>query len=131
MKRTLMIIACVLASIAMSAQSESNDYIPFIEQGKCWHVVGSVASPESNYRMGEYRVNGSEERDSKTYFHIWKSTDAQADKSDIGLFREEGRRVYKYDEAEHREVMLYDFSQPACLWKGVLQLWAKPLCLFH
>ena len=38
MKRTLLFIACVLASVTMYAQEEPNDYLPFVELGKTWNV---------------------------------------------------------------------------------------------
>ena len=36
MKRTLLFIACVLASITMQAQGDSNGYRPIVEEGKHW-----------------------------------------------------------------------------------------------
>lgn len=100
----------MLASHTMIAQEEQTDYIPFVEMGKQWHVVSSVTSPTPNYQLMKYWMNDSEERSGKTYYHVWNSTDALTDIYDIGLFREENRRVYKYDETSGRDIMIYDFS---------------------
>ena len=43
MKRTLLFIGCVLASVMMQAQEVPNDYIPFVELGKQWHVARLVS----------------------------------------------------------------------------------------
>lgn len=110
MKRTLLFITAMLASHTMIAQEEQTDYIPFVEMGKQWHVVSSVTSPTPNYQLMKYWMNDSEERSGKTYYHVWNSTDALTDIYDIGLFREENRRVYKYDETSGRDIMIYDFS---------------------
>ena len=107
MKRTLFFIGFMLASVTMFAQG---DYIPFVESGKTWHVVGSVTYNVQNYHFFTCWMNEEIERDGKTYIRLRESMDDLTSITDVGLFREEGRRVYKYDEMENREVMLYDFS---------------------
>ncbi len=110
MKRTLLFIACVLASITMLAQEEPDDYIPFVEPGKTWHVESSPVTYKQYYHFLTYWMNETEEIDGKTYFRLKQKENPSADVYDVGLFREENRRVYKYDEMERREIMLYDFS---------------------
>jgi len=100
MKRTLLFIACILTSITMMAQEETNDYLPFVELGKQWHV----------FRSKEYWMMEEVERDSKTYVKTYFVDDDYYSVADLGLFREEDRRVYKYDETLCRDIMLYDFS---------------------
>ena len=46
MKRTLLFISCMLAALTMSAQENPNDYIPFVELGKQWHVARLVSGHE-------------------------------------------------------------------------------------
>ena len=46
-------MACVLASLTMSAQENPNDYIPFVEMGKQWHVV-IVENPNYSHSTGKY-----------------------------------------------------------------------------
>ena len=110
MKRTLVFLACVLASITMQAQVDSNDYIPFVELGKQWHVVSTDANPNYVHRPEKYWMFEKVERDGKTYVHTYLLDDVLAIWQDAGLFREENRKVYKYDENAGKEIMLYDFS---------------------
>jgi len=110
MKRTLFIIACMLTSMTMLAQEESNNYIPFVEAGKTWHVESSPSSGKQYYKFLTYRMDEKVELDGKTYFKLKQEGDTDADVSDIGLFREEDGRVYTYDNMLDRDVMLYDFS---------------------
>ena len=106
MKRSLLFIACVLASITMQAQENPNDYIPFVEKGKTWQVVSSPIHYEHYYHFYTYWMNDEEEIDGKTYFLVKSREDGHSE----GLFREENRRVYKYDQLWGKEFMLYDFS---------------------
>ena len=109
MKRTLLFIACVLTSITMYAQEESNDYLPFVEMGKLWHVVNNPTNPYVPCSFERFEMYEEVERDGKTYIHLGR-TGIVADTlyQEEGLFREENRRVYKYQGG--RDVMLYDFS---------------------
>ena len=100
MKRTLLFIACMFTSITMLAQEGTNDYLPFVELGKQWHV----------FRTKEYWMKEEVERDSKTYVKTYFIDNDYYSLADLGLFREENRRVYKYDETLGRDIMLYDFS---------------------
>jgi hypothetical protein len=51
-----------------------------------------------------------EERNGKTYVQTYLLNDELWPYKEEGLFREENRRVYKYDEATGKDIMLYDFS---------------------
>jgi hypothetical protein len=108
MKRTLLFIACVLTSITMMAQDETNEYLPFVEIGKQWHVVNNPTNPFAPCSYERFEMNDEVERDGKTYVLTYRTVDEQGTSEEVGLFREEGRRVYKY--VAGREVMLYDFS---------------------
>ena len=110
MKRTLFIITCVLASVMMWAQGESNDYLPFVELGKQWHVVSNPTNPYVTCSLERYEMYKEEERDGKTYVQTYLLNDELCTYREEGLFREENRRVYKYDETAGRDIMLYDFS---------------------
>ena len=115
MKRTLLFITCVLASITMQAQEDPNDYIPFVEKGKQWHVVSYVPADTPNYRLTTYQMNEEEEHDGKTYFRVQYSykdayNEAYSDVYNYQLFREENRRVYIYYEWLKKEIMMYDFT---------------------
>ena len=110
MKKTLLFIAFVLTSITMFAQEEQNDYLPFVELGKQWHVVSNPTNPYVPCSFERYEMYDQEEVDGKTYVRIglfYEESDVDGF-DEIGLFREENRRVYKY--VAGREVMMYDFS---------------------
>ena len=89
--------------------TDNSDYIPFVELGKVWHVVYSD-NPTCPSVFLTYYMYKEEERDGKTYILIHRSIDEQQTSQPVGLFREENRRVYEYDEATGREYMLYDFT---------------------
>ena len=110
MKRTLLFMTCVLASVMMYAQEESNDYIPFVELGKQWHVVSAPENPNYVCAFERYEMYEEEERGGKTYTQTYLLDNVLCTYREVGLFREENRRVYKYDETTGRDIMLYDFS---------------------
>ena len=89
--------------------SQQNDYIPFAELGKQWHVV-SAKNPNYVCRQETYWMFENVERAGKIYAHTICNDDVLDVTEETGLFREENRRVYKYDETEGRDIMLYDFS---------------------
>ena len=91
-------------------QEEPNDYLPFVDMGKQWNVVCTVVNPNSSCHFERYGISEEIERDGKTYFRVLQSEDNLTVMHDAGLYREENRRVYKYDEMAGRDVMLYDFS---------------------
>ena len=109
MKRTLLFISCMLAALTMSAQENPNDYIPFVEMGKMWHVV-IVENPNYSHSTGKYWMSKEMERDGKTYIYTYLPYDEIALVEEVGLLREENHRVYKYDEKTGRDIILYDFS---------------------
>jgi len=85
------------------------DYIPFVEFDKQWHVV-SAKNPNYVCRQETYWMFENVERAGKIYAHTICNDDELDVTEETGLFREENRRVYKYDETEGRDIMLYDFS---------------------
>ena len=91
-------------------KSQQNDYLPFVEMDKQWNVVSTVANPSSSCHFEKYGISEEVERDGKTYFRVLQSEDNPTVVHDAGLYREENRRVYKYDETAGRDIMLYDFS---------------------
>lgn len=85
-----------------------SDYLPFVEQGKQWHVVSNPTNPYVPCSLERLEMTGEVERDGKTYVLTNRINDGQNTSEEVGLFREEGRRVYKYEGG--RDVMMYDFS---------------------
>ena len=109
MKKTLLFTALVLTSITMFAHEDSNDYIPFVELGKQWHLVINPTNPNVPCSFETFKMFNEVQLDGKTYVKLDK-TGYVLDTlyQEAGLFREEDRRVYKYEGG--RDIMLYDFS---------------------
>ena len=110
MKRTLLFILVFLPMLASADATNDSEYIPFVESGKIWHVVNSTTG-YPNYHFNQYTLMNEEVvKDGKTYLKMYRTEDDKHVVYDTGLYREEDRRVYKYDEKAGRDVMLYDFS---------------------
>ena len=86
-----------------------DDYLPFVELGKKWNVVSS-SNPDNGYNHEYYMMTKEVERNGKTYVQTNLRNDVLCKEEEVGLFREENRRVYQYDETAGRDIMLYDFS---------------------
>lgn len=111
MKRTLFFIACVLASITVQAQENSNDYIPFVEKGKTWHVV---CSKLGSYHFNSYMLMTEEVvKNGKTYLRMYHQEDDLTVVYDVGLLREEDRKVYFIAHDSEEESLLFDYSLKA------------------
>ena len=87
-----------------------DDYLPFVELDKQWHVVSSPTNPYVPCHLEKYWMAEEVEHDGKQYIQTYLIDDEQGTYKKEGLYREENRRVYKYDEIVGREIMLYDFS---------------------
>jgi hypothetical protein len=90
--------------------SSQDDYIPFVELDKKWNVACTDANPNYVSRLNKYWMYKEEEHNGKTYTKTCLNDDILCTSEEAGLFREENRRVYKYDEITGTETMLYDFS---------------------
>ena len=113
MKRTLLFIACVLASLAMSAQKSSYfDYVPFVEEGKKWNVVRSDF--DAGYYCNRYFLTGEKVvKNGKTYMKMYRTQDVLTVVYDAGLLREENRKVYVFDMVRQTEFLAFDYSLTA------------------
>ena len=89
---------------------ERSDYLPFVEIGKQWHVVSNPTNPYVPCSYERYEMYDEEKLNGKTYVRTGLFYDESVVEGfhEIGLFREENRRVYKY--VAGRDVMMYDFS---------------------
>ena len=87
------------------------DYTPFVEMGKHWHVLRFSEGPAIPY---DYEFGQSESViDGKTYYPLYLKTGEGTnwEKSlRFYLFREENRRVYLYDYETAQEHCVYDFT---------------------
>ena len=98
--------------VALSPQDSNtkSDYLPFVEIGKQWHVVSNPTNPYVPCSYERYEMYDEEKLNGKTYVRTGLFYDESVVEGfhEIGLFREENRRVYKY--VAGRDVMMYDFS---------------------
>lgn len=109
MIRTLLFIACALASITMQAQEASNDYIPFLKSGKQWHLVRSILG--TGYHIEHFMLmNEDVEKAGKTYMRMYRTEDDLTVVYDAGLLREEDRKVYFFDADTQKEFLMFDYS---------------------
>ena len=112
MKRTLLFIACVLASISMQAQAGLTDYLPFVENGKQWHVVRSVFG--EGFHLDHFRLmDESVVKDGKSYMKMYVSEDDLTEIREVGLLRETDKKVYFFDSDRQKEFLLFDYSLKA------------------
>ena len=87
-------------------ETDNADYLPMVKEGKTWHVVGSDGE-ECN--MIEYMLmDGEVVKDGKNYFRLYSKTGEVV--RDLGLLREEGKKVYYYDSRMQEEFLLFDYS---------------------
>ena len=122
MKRTLLFIMCVLASITMQAQEKSNDYLPFVEEGKKWQVVRSDF--EQGYHIDQYMfLNGEkltvDDETGKVWFVMYRNDERLTVGNEKWLLlREKDRKVYfmtpgPEDYYMPEEYLMFDFSLKA------------------
>ena len=113
MKRTLLFIACVLASVTMMAQdSQLPDYLPFVETGKQWHVACTDFG-DPTLHFDTYTMNEEVVKDGKTYLKMYCHEDLLNVVYDAGLVREEDRKVYLFDTDKQKEFLMFDYSLKA------------------
>ncbi len=109
----------VIFSFCLVCEGAEDDYLPFVEKWKQWHVLGFNVgdnSTETNYffesrevTIGEHTYLNLYEADS--YHSIFYLDDnVEIDAPSLGLFREEDRRVYLYDQETEQEYCVYDFT---------------------
>ena len=96
----------------MQAQEESNDYIPFVQNDKVWHVVRSAFN--EGYHFEQYMLSGEEVvKDDKTYMKMYRRENNLTEIYDVALLREENRKVYIFDTDRQKEFLMFDYSLKA------------------
>ena len=112
MKRTLLFIAYMLASMAMSAQgtTDNYEYIPFVKEWKNWYAIRSAEAPMKCH-IEHYMFQKEEVvKSGKTYMEMVRAQDDALVIYREGLFREENRKVYFFDSDQQKEYLMFDFS---------------------
>lgn len=113
MKRAFLFMTCLMASLAMSAEGSDTyfDYIPFVKEGKSWHVVSF--SFDRSCCFTQYKLtNEKVVKNGKTYIKMDLNSDGMI-VYDAALLREENRKVYRFDPDLQKEVLLFDYSLKA------------------
>lgn len=109
MKRTVLLMACMLASVVMQAQESQSDYLPFVKDGKQWTVIRSEFGEHNHFDFYKL-MNEKVEKSGKTYVKMYRSEDLLDVVYDQGLLREEDRKVYYFDESLQKEFLMFDYS---------------------
>ncbi|MCR4835169.1 MAG: leucine-rich repeat protein [Bacteroidaceae bacterium] len=85
----------------------ATDYLPFVEEGKVWHTFASSLHQKGN--KVNYYFSGEEIKGGKTYSVMYGQKEKETPYR-IGLYREENKKVYEYNEESGTEYVIYDFS---------------------
>ena len=89
-------------------QEEPSDYIPFVEEGKQWHMVSTSLT---QYMLSDYiLVNEEVVKNGKTYLRMYSRKDDMTSIHNMGLFREEDRKVYFLHPDKQEEFLIFDYS---------------------
>ena len=98
--------------MAQDNNTNGSDYLPFVKAGKKWNVVRSDF--DGGYHHEYYKLmNEKVEKAGKTYMKMYRSEDDLDVVYDTGLFREEDRKVYRFDDERQEEHLMFDFSLQA------------------
>ena len=98
--------------MAQDINTNGFDYLPFVKAGKKWNVIRSDF--DRGYHHEYYKLmNEKVEKAGKTYMKMYRSEDDLDVVYDTGLFREEDRKVYFFDDAMQKEYLMFDFSLQA------------------
>ena len=96
------------------SETTQNDYIPFVEMGKQWHVVRSDCDTSTPLvKFENYMLNEEVVKDGKTYLKLNLREDNKTEVYDTGLLREEDCKVYYYRPNTQKEVLMFDYSLQA------------------
>ena len=91
-----------------------DDYIPLVKEGKRWNVLRSDFDSGCHLEQYIWMNEGlTEAASGKTYLTMYRSEDDKAEVWRVGIFREEDRKVYFFDDAMQKEYLMFDFSLQA------------------
>nr|MCR4836873.1 hypothetical protein [Bacteroidaceae bacterium] len=112
MKRTLLFLACVLASVMMQAQGKSSDYRPLVEKGKHWTYDNFMPLRPAEYdHYYYYDLGGDTLIAGKKCLKMY--SDNLFNDSIVryeGALYEENKKVYCFFPGQDEDVLLYDFD---------------------
>ena len=122
MKRTLLFMACMLASITMQAQGKSKEYRPLVEEGKHWTYDNYMPLRPAEYdHYYYYDLRGDTLIAGQKCFKMYSNNlynDSVVRYE--GALYEENKKVYCFFPAKEESVLLYDFN---CEVGDILQVY--------
>ena len=102
----------VWPDVSLQINQGDFDYIPFVKNGKQWHVVRSEYGSGNHFDQFVL-LNEKVVKDGKTYMKMYRSKDNATTVYDAGLLREENRKVYFFDDNTQKEYLMFDYSLKA------------------
>ena len=112
MKRTLLFMTCVLASVMMYAQEESNDYIPLVVEGKHWTYDDFMPARPAKYdHYYWYDLKGDTLISGKRCLKMYSEN--RLNDSIVryaGALYEVNKKVYCFNPGQDEAKLLYDFD---------------------
>lgn len=123
MKRVLLFITCVLASMTMQAQGYSNEYRPLVEEGKHWTYDNFMPLRPAKYdHYYYYDLKGDTTIAGKNCLKMFSEN--RYNDSVVryeGALYEESKKVYYFFPGQEESVLLYDFD---CKVGDTLQIYS-------
>ena len=112
MKRALLFMTCVLASMTMQAQGNSNEYRPLVEEGKHWTYDNFMPLRPAKYdHYYYYDLKGDTTIAGKNCLKMFSENlynDSVVRYE--GALYEESKKVYCFFPGQEESVLLYDFD---------------------
>ena len=112
MKRTLLFMTCVLASVMMYAQEESNEYRPLVVEGKHWTYDNFMPLRPAKYdHYYWYDLKGDTLISGKKCLKMYSEN--MINDSIVrymGALYEESKKVYCFHPGKDKAELLYDFD---------------------
>jgi len=112
MKRTLLFMTCVLASVMMYAQEESNEYRPLVVEGKHWTYDNFMPFRPAKYdHYYWYDLKGDTLISGKKCLKMYSENLANDSVVRyVGALYEESKKVHCFYPGKDKAELLYDFD---------------------
>ena len=111
MKRTVLFMTCILASVTMYAQKESSNYRPLVEEGKHWTYDNYMPLRPAEYdHYYYYDLKGDTLIAGRQCLKMYKSEENDNTLRYQGALYEENKKVYCFFPEQDQAKLLYDFD---------------------
>ena len=111
MKKVLL-LSFIVSLFVGSASAQGINYHPFVEEGKIWHMQGSLGSPDSYYNF-DYFITGDTviSRHNCKKFYVYNELNSNKTEYKMAVYETEAR-VYFIPKGDVNSCLLYDFRIP-------------------